>query len=73
MSKNKESENVDVTSTTIVVKRSNNKLERVEATLARVRSSIKEAALIKNLTSIHQDPDYVPQGPIYRNPNAFHR
>ena len=72
MSKNNESGEVDVSSTTRVVKK-NSKLERVEANLARVRSSIKEAALVRNLTSIHQDPDYVPHGPIYRNANAFHR
>ena len=72
MSKNNESENIDVTSTTRDVKR-NSKLERLEANLARARSSIKEAALVRNLTSIHQDPDYVPHGPIYRNANAFHR
>ncbi|GMJ00336.1 hypothetical protein HRI_003702800 [Hibiscus trionum] len=64
MSKNKESE--------VTVKR-NSKLERIEAKLARVRSVIKQAALVRNLTSTHQDPDCVPQGPIYRNANAFHR
>ncbi|KAK8480969.1 hypothetical protein V6N13_073527 [Hibiscus sabdariffa] len=64
MSKNKESE---------AVVKGNSKLERIEANLARVRSSIKQAALVRNLTSTHQDPDYVPQGPIYRNANAFHR
>ncbi|KAL1072582.1 hypothetical protein V6Z11_D11G162800 [Gossypium hirsutum] len=62
----------NVTSTTRVVKRSS-KLEMVEAYMARARSSIKEAARVRNLTSIHQDPDYVPHGPIYRNANAFHR
>ncbi|XWS47283.1 hypothetical protein CRYUN_Cryun14cG0139200 [Craigia yunnanensis] len=72
MSKNNESGEIDVSSTTRVVKR-NSKFERVEANLARARSSIKEAALVRNLTSIHQDPDYVPDGPIYRNANAFHR
>ncbi|KAE8683836.1 putative glycosyltransferase [Hibiscus syriacus] len=51
----------------------NSKLERIEANLARARSSIKEAALVRNLTSTHQDRDYVPQGPIYRNANSFHR
>ncbi|MFQ6633795.1 hypothetical protein Gotur_010972 [Gossypium turneri] len=62
----------NVTSTTRVVKRSS-KLEMVEAYMARARSSIKEAARVRNSTSIHQDPDYVPHGPIYRNANAFHR
>ncbi|KAH1081651.1 hypothetical protein J1N35_021412 [Gossypium stocksii] len=62
----------NVTSTTRVIKRSS-KLEMVEAYMARARSSIKEAARVRNLTSIHQDPDYVPHGPIYRNANAFHR
>ncbi|XVF71692.1 hypothetical protein PTKIN_Ptkin12aG0060400 [Pterospermum kingtungense] len=71
MSKNNESEDIEVTSTRVAKR--NSKLERLEAKLARVRSSIKEAALVRNWTSVHQDPDYVPQGPIYRNANAFHR
>lgn len=70
--KNEYGETDTVSSPTGILKR-NSKLERVEANLARARSSIKEAALVRNLTSIHQDPDYVPQGPIYRNANAFHR
>ncbi|WJZ99782.1 hypothetical protein VitviT2T_018198 [Vitis vinifera] len=49
------------------------KLERLEAGLARARSSIREAARNGSLKSTHEDPDYVPQGPIYRNANAFHR
>ncbi|XVF81396.1 hypothetical protein PTKIN_Ptkin15bG0151800 [Pterospermum kingtungense] len=72
MSKNNESGVIYVSSPTGILKR-NSKLEKVEANLARARASIKEAALVRNLTSIHQDPDYVPQGPIYRNANAFHR
>ncbi|TYG62085.1 hypothetical protein ES288_D07G199400v1 [Gossypium darwinii] len=71
ISKNNESESVVIVTSKIVKK--NSKLERNEANLARVRSSIKQAALVRNLTSTHQDPDYVPHGPIYRNANAFHR
>lgn len=41
--------------------------------MARARSSIREAARNGSLKSTHEDPDYVPQGPIYRNANAFHR
>ncbi|XP_021890001.1 probable glycosyltransferase At3g07620 [Carica papaya] len=49
------------------------RLEKLESRLSRVRSSIREAALVRNLTSLHADPDYVPWGSIYRNPNSFHR
>lgn len=49
------------------------KLERIESKLAKARYSIKEASKVRNLTSTHQDQDYVPRGPIYRNPDAFHR
>ncbi|KAK3184583.1 hypothetical protein Dsin_031869 [Dipteronia sinensis] len=49
------------------------KLEKLEAGLARARSSIREAALIRNSTSTHRDSDYVPRGSIYTNANAFHR
>ncbi|XP_059662841.1 probable glycosyltransferase At5g03795 [Cornus florida] len=55
------------------VAKRNTRLERVEASLAKVRSTIKEAAQNRNTTSTHEDPDYVPNGLIYRNPNAFHR
>ncbi|GAB4859302.1 hypothetical protein Ancab_010764 [Ancistrocladus abbreviatus] len=46
---------------------------RIETGLTRARSSIREAAQNRSLISAHQDPDYIPQGPIYRNANAFHR
>ncbi|KAI8552227.1 hypothetical protein RHMOL_Rhmol06G0250000 [Rhododendron molle] len=49
------------------------KLERLEAALAKARSSIRQASQNNNMTSIQEDPDYVPRGPIYRNANAFHR
>ncbi|KAF7140757.1 hypothetical protein RHSIM_Rhsim06G0180200 [Rhododendron simsii] len=49
------------------------KLERLEAALAKARSSIREASKNNNMTSIQEDPDYVPRGPIYRNANTFHR
>ncbi|KAL6284845.1 hypothetical protein ACE6H2_015774 [Prunus campanulata] len=52
---------------------SSSQLEKLEASLGRARSSIREAAKVRNKTSTHQDPDYVPRGPIYRNSNAFHR
>ncbi|OMO75599.1 Exostosin-like protein [Corchorus capsularis] len=73
--KHNESEEIDVTKSSAKrdhVKRYS-KLEKVEVKLAKARSSIKQAALVRNFTSIHQDPDYVPHGLIYRNPNAFHR
>ncbi|KAK9153820.1 hypothetical protein Sjap_001300 [Stephania japonica] len=47
-----------------------NKLKRLEAGLARARAEIKKS--VKNSTQA-SDPDYTPQGPIYWNPNAFHR
>ncbi|XP_031377617.1 probable glycosyltransferase At5g03795 isoform X1 [Punica granatum] len=53
--------------------KSYSRLERLEASLSRARSSIREAAVVRNPTSVHEDPDYVPRGPIYRNPNALHR
>ncbi|XP_058110043.1 probable glycosyltransferase At5g03795 isoform X2 [Magnolia sinica] len=49
-------------------------LDKVEAGLAKARAVIREAALNgKLLSSPEPDPDYVPRGPIYRNPHAFHR
>lgn len=55
-------------------KRKSSPLKKIEASLARARFSIREASQIRNWTSTyHEDPDYVPHGPVYRNANAFHR
>ncbi|KAF5741350.1 putative Catalytic [Tripterygium wilfordii] len=62
----------DTVNTTRVVRRYS-KLGRLEASLVKARAAIREAALVRNMSSIHQDPDYVPYGPLYRNANAFHR
>lgn len=68
----KESDEVGVNATAKVIKRYSS-LAKVEASLAKARSAIREAARVRNLTSVHEDPDYVPRGPIYRNANSFHR
>ncbi|KAK3002581.1 hypothetical protein RJ639_021592, partial [Escallonia herrerae] len=49
------------------------RLQRLEASLAKARNAIKEAAQNRNMASSHEDPAYIPQGPVYRNANAFHR
>ncbi|KAL0336955.1 UNVERIFIED_CONTAM: putative glycosyltransferase [Sesamum calycinum] len=53
-----------------IVEKKHSDLERAEASLARARARIQEAQR-SNQTSY--DPDYVPNGPMYRNPNGFHR
>ncbi|KAL6496295.1 hypothetical protein OROGR_029553 [Orobanche gracilis] len=45
-------------------------LEMVEADLAQARAAIREA---KGGNETLQDPDYVPDGPMYWDPKAFHR
>lgn len=47
------------------------KLEEVEADLAQARAGIR-AELAANKTDL-VDPDYVPHGPMYWDPKAFHR
>ncbi|KAM5577937.1 putative glycosyltransferase [Rosa sericea] len=63
------------------------KLDKLEASLGKARSSIREAAgtslarlrnkinsTSKTVQLVHDDdPDYVPHGRIYRNAHAFHR
>ncbi|EPS64188.1 hypothetical protein M569_10593, partial [Genlisea aurea] len=44
-------------------------LHILEAKLKRARNSIRES---RNGTAI-DDPDYVPYGPVYHSPSAFHR
>ncbi|KAG7958114.1 hypothetical protein I3843_10G003200 [Carya illinoinensis] len=48
-------------------------LDRIEAGLRRARAAIKEAKQYGNQTHEILDPDYVPDGPIYRNAKAFYR
>ncbi|KAG0467158.1 hypothetical protein HPP92_018738 [Vanilla planifolia] len=56
----------------IRVRRRNDKLERLESNLARARAAIRAVAQSPNKT-FAIDKDYVPVGPVYRNPYAFHR
>ncbi|RZC47049.1 hypothetical protein C5167_040002 [Papaver somniferum] len=46
--------------------------ERIEDDLARARSAIQKAVRTRNYTS-NRVQDFIPRGPIYRNPHAFHQ
>ncbi|KAL5567416.1 hypothetical protein UlMin_030580 [Ulmus minor] len=50
--------------------RRNSSLYKQETSLSRARLSIREAGFSSD---VEEDKDLVPRGPIYRNPNAFHR
>ncbi|XP_030505809.1 probable glycosyltransferase At5g20260 [Cannabis sativa] len=47
-------------------------VQRLEDGLARARAAIRKAILTKNYTSDREEI-YIPRGPIYRNPYAFHQ
>ncbi|KAD0157052.1 hypothetical protein E3N88_44701 [Mikania micrantha] len=56
-------------------KKRDEKLQKVESELAGARVSIRDSGRNRNssLSSPLYDPDYVPNGNIYRNPYLFHR
>lgn len=44
-------------------------MERLEAKLQQARTAIRDS----QMGNRSQDPDYIPDGPVYLNPKAFHR
>ncbi|KGN60712.1 hypothetical protein Csa_019234 [Cucumis sativus] len=55
-----------------IKKKKKTSLKMIEASLAEARASIRKAVLWKNFTSEKKET-YIPRGPIYRNPYAFHQ
>ncbi|XP_027062470.2 probable glycosyltransferase At3g07620 [Coffea arabica] len=49
------------------------KMEKIEASLARARALIREAIVNGSQQLPLHDADYIPQGEIYRSPSVFHR
>ncbi|PIA42313.1 hypothetical protein AQUCO_02000037v1 [Aquilegia coerulea] len=52
--------------------REKSSLNKLEDGLARARAAIREAIQRRNYTS-HKNGDFIPRGPVYRNPYAFHQ
>ncbi|MCL7031982.1 hypothetical protein MKW94_019314 [Papaver nudicaule] len=46
--------------------------EKIEDDLARARNAIQKASRTRNYTSDRAE-DFIPRGPVYRNPYAFHQ
>lgn len=59
-------------------KRAHVVVDRKEESLARARAAIRRASsgkmtVVNNSTSHYQEDRFVPSGPVYRNPRAFHQ
>ncbi|KAF5186717.1 Exostosin-like [Thalictrum thalictroides] len=65
--------NSGVSNTTYIPRiREKSSLNKLEDGLARARTAIREAIRRRNYTS-HKKEDFIPRGPVYRNPYAFHQ